>query len=120
MPEEVNRDFVAEIQDLQLRLKESQDALGAIVREEVDALVVSTPQGPQIYTLKGAEKPYRILIEEMKEGAVMLSDDNLILYSNEGFAKMVKYRYGKNQRHENRNHGSPNSQRSVHGCTISG
>ena len=86
MPKEVNRDFIAEIQDLQLRLKESQDALGAIVREEVDALVVSTPQGPQeIHTLKGAEKPYRSLIEEMKEGAVMLSDDNLILYSNEGF-----------------------------------
>ena len=90
MPKKTNRDFIAEIQDLQLRLKESQDALEAIVREEVDALVVSTPQGPQIYTLKGAEKPYRILIEEMKEGAVMLSDDNLIIYSNEGFAKMVK------------------------------
>jgi len=91
MPENVNRDSIAEIQDLQLRLKEAQDTLEAIVREEVDALVVSTAQGPQIYTLRGAEKPYRILIEEMKEGAVMLSDDNCILYSNDGFAKMVKY-----------------------------
>ena len=91
MPEKVNRDFIAEIQDLQLRLREAQDALEAIVREEVDALVVSTPQGPQIYTIHGAEKPYRILIEEMKEGAVMLSDDDTILYSNNGFAKMVKY-----------------------------
>jgi PAS domain S-box-containing protein len=90
MPEKTNRDFIAENQDLKIRLKEAQDALEAIVREEVDALVVSTAQGPQIYTLRGAEKPYRVLIEEMKEGAVMLSDDNCILYSNGGFAKMMK------------------------------
>jgi PAS domain S-box-containing protein len=91
MPEKVKRDYINEIQDLQLRLKEAQDTLEAIVREEVDALVVKTPQGPQIYSLKGAEKPYRILVEEMKEGAVMLSGDDTILYSNESFAKMVKY-----------------------------
>ena len=91
MPKKTSRDIIAENQDLHLRLKEAQEALEAIVREEVDALVVKTSQGPQIYSLKGAEKPYRILVEEMKEGAVMLSGNDTILYSNESFAKMVKY-----------------------------
>ena len=54
------------------------------------ALVVSTPKGHQIYTIKGAEKPYRVLIEEMQEGAVMLSDDNIDILLQQGFAKMMK------------------------------
>ena len=56
------------------QLAEAQETLRAIQHGEVDALVVSTPQGEQIYSITGAEKPYRVLIEEMKEGAVMLSE----------------------------------------------
>ena len=33
---------------------------------EVDGLVVSTPKGEQVYTITGAEGPYRALIEDMK------------------------------------------------------
>ena len=62
----------------------------AIQHGEVDALIVSTPEGEQVYSITGAEKPYRVLIEEMKEGAVMLSEDDTILYCNNGFAKIVK------------------------------
>ncbi|VVB94351.1 Methyl sulfide methyltransferase-associated sensor [uncultured archaeon] len=56
----------------------------------MDALVVSTPQGDQVYTLKGAERPYRVLMEKMKEGAVTLSEDNTIFYCNQGFADMLR------------------------------
>ena len=91
MQKKAYEDLVAEIQELQLSLEEAQETLNAIRRGEVDGLVVSTPKGEQVYTISGAEKPYRVLIEEMREGAVMLSDDNTILYCNSGFAKMMKY-----------------------------
>ena len=82
--------LTAENQALHEQLAEAHETLRAIHHGEVDALVVTTPQGPQIYTLSGAETPYRILIEEMREGAVMLSDNNTILYCNRGFSQMVQ------------------------------
>jgi PAS domain S-box-containing protein len=91
MPEKTAKDLIAENEELRVQLEEAQETLNAIRRGEVDGLVVSTPKGEQIYTLSGAETPYRLLIEEMKEGALMLSDDNIILYANKGFAKIVKH-----------------------------
>lgn len=90
MNEKSPEELIAENEELRIQLEEAQETLNAIRRGEVDGLVVSTPRGEQVYTLTGAEKPYRVLIEEMKEGAVMLSEDNIILYCNSGFAKMMK------------------------------
>jgi len=81
--------LIAKNQELQARLQEALETLDAIRRGEVDGIVVSTPEGEQVYSISGAEKPYRFLIEEMREGAAMLSDDNTILYCNRGFAKIV-------------------------------
>jgi len=91
MQEKAAKDLSAENQKLRVRLEELQETLDAIRRGEVDGLVVSTPKGERVYTLSGAETPYRLLIEEMKEGALMLSDDNAILYANKGFANIVKH-----------------------------
>ena len=33
--------------------------------------------------------PYRMLVEEMSEGALTIATDGLILYANRGFAKML-------------------------------
>ena len=90
MQKKANRRFNAESSRATRPLEEAQETLDAIRRGEVDGLVVSTPKGEQVYTISGAEKPYRALIEEMREGAVMLSDDNTILYCNSGFAKMMR------------------------------
>lgn len=90
MNEKSPEELIAENEELRIQLEEAQETLNAIRRGEVDGLVVSTPRGEQVYTLTGAEKPYRLLIEEMKEGAVMLSEDNIILYCNSGFAKMME------------------------------
>jgi two-component system cell cycle sensor histidine kinase/response regulator CckA len=90
MDQKTFEDLLAENQELSAQLEEAQETLNAIRRGEVDGLVISTPKGDQVYTITGAEKPYRVLIEEMKEGAVMLSDDDTILYCNIGFAKMMK------------------------------
>jgi PAS domain S-box-containing protein len=43
-----------------------------------------------VFTLQGAEHAYRVLIESMSEGAVTLTEEDVILYANQCFARMVK------------------------------
>ena len=64
--------------------------MGAIRRGEVDALVVSTPQGDRTFTLESADYSYRVFIEAMHEGAVTLGPDGTILYCNQRFSEIVK------------------------------
>jgi PAS domain S-box-containing protein len=78
-----------EIEQLKTRLEEAEDALGAIRSGEVDAVMVSGPRGDQVYTLKGADQPYRALVETMNEGAVTLLPDCIIVYSNPRFSETV-------------------------------
>jgi two-component system, NarL family, sensor kinase len=85
---EAKRETQAEA--LKRRLKEAEETLGAIRRGEVDALVLSTEKGDQVFTLRSADHPYRILVESMAEGALTLSLEGVILYSNHAFSEMVK------------------------------
>jgi PAS domain S-box-containing protein len=78
-----------ELDELRRRLQEAEETLSAIRSGEVDALVVSGPAGEKVFTLEGAEHPYRVLIESMNEGAVSLSREGIILYCNSAFARMV-------------------------------
>ena len=78
-----------EIEDLRCRLDEAEETLRAIRRGEVDALVVDGPTGEAIYTLTSADYPYRLMIDEMNEGAVTVSPDSYILYSNRNFAGIL-------------------------------
>ena len=79
-----------ELAELRARLADAEETLRAIRTGEVDAVVVAGKQGPQVFTLEGAEHAYRVLIECMNEGALILTADGLILYANQSFAKMVK------------------------------
>jgi PAS domain S-box-containing protein len=80
-----------ELEDLRQRLQEAEETLSAIRSGEVDALVVSGPSGEKVFTLEGAEHPYRVLVESMNEGAVSLSNDGTILYCNSAFARMAGF-----------------------------
>jgi len=75
---------------LEERLREATETLDAIRNGEVDALVVDGPAGQVVYALENADRPYRVLVESMKEGAVTLSGDGMILYCNEHFAELVE------------------------------
>jgi len=79
-----------ELAKLRARLAEAQETLRAIRRGEVDAVIVAGREGPQVFSLQGAEHAYRVLIESMNEGALTLTAGNVILYANRRFAKMVK------------------------------
>jgi PAS domain S-box-containing protein len=79
-----------DVADLRLHLAEAAEVLRAIRIGDVDAVLVQGPLGDQLFTLKGADEPYRVLIEEMNQGAVTLSADGSILYCNQRFADLVK------------------------------
>jgi PAS domain S-box-containing protein len=77
-----------ELDELRQRLQEAEETLNAIRSGEVDALVVSGPAGEKVFTLEGAEHPYRVLVESMNEGAISLTNDGVVLYCNSAFAHM--------------------------------
>ena len=79
----------SEIAELERRLNEAEETLRAIREGEVDALVIDGPQGEVVYTLTTADYPYRLMIDEMNEGAVSVSPDAFILYSNRNFAGIL-------------------------------
>src|SRR5215475_1462749 len=89
-PEGAREHLLQHIKQLEMRLEEAESTLQAIRHGEVDALVVSSPAGPQVYTLQSADHPYRILVQEMQEGALTLTSTGLILYANLAFASMMR------------------------------
>ena len=78
------------MEDLRDRLVEAEETLRAIRQGEIDALVVSEEQGERVYTLHSADRPYRLMIEEMGQGAVTLLPDGTILYCNRCFSALVQ------------------------------
>jgi PAS domain S-box-containing protein len=72
--------------ELRARVVELEETLRAIHMGEVDAVLVSSVKGDQVFTLQGAEHPYRLLVETIEEGAATLTDDGTVLYSNKSFA----------------------------------
>src|SRR5688572_28125200 len=74
---------------LRARLAEAEELLQSIRQGEIDALVVESPGGHKVYTLHSADEPYRHLVEEMQEGAVVITEGGDILYANARFAVMV-------------------------------
>jgi len=75
--------------ELERRLEEAEETLRAIRGGQVDALVVNTAEGEKIFTLRGAEASYRILVEAMNEGSLLLMTDGTVLYANARFAAMA-------------------------------
>ena len=79
------------IAELEARLGEAEETLEAIRAGEVDAVVVGPEGGPQrVYTLQTADRPYRVLIEEIQEGAVTLTGEGVVLYCNRALAGLLR------------------------------
>ncbi|WP_426102155.1 putative bifunctional diguanylate cyclase/phosphodiesterase [Massilia sp. TSP1-1-2] len=62
----------------------------AIRNGKVDALFVSGRQGEWMFTLSGADHAYRVLIEDMSEGALTLTADGIVTYANRRFAELLE------------------------------
>ena len=69
---------------------DSRETVQAIQRGEIDAVVVSeTADDPKVLLLGAAGRRYRLLVEQMRDGAATLSSDGDVLYSNPQFAAML-------------------------------
>ena len=77
----------------ELKASQTAQALAAIRDGEVDALFVAGSRGGStagwMFTLDGADRAYRLLIEEMAEGALTLTPEGHITYANRRFADML-------------------------------
>src|SRR5262249_38043347 len=82
--------LTSKLEELRARLEESEETIQAIRTGKVDAVVVSGPQGEQIYTLHGADHSYQVLLQDMNEGAATMLPDSSFLYCNRAFADMLK------------------------------
>ncbi len=81
--------LLLENEELRQRVYEYEETLNSIRNGEIDAIVVSGVDGEKIYSLTSAETMYRIIIEEMNEGAITTSSDGLITYCNARFAELI-------------------------------
>ncbi|MDX1524593.1 MAG: PAS domain-containing protein [Anaerolineae bacterium] len=88
--EESRQQLLAERDALRDRLAEANDTLTAIRSGQIDGLVVETPDGPQLFTLIGVDYTYRVLVEQMNEGALTITPAGHILYCNQHFADLVE------------------------------
>jgi PAS domain S-box-containing protein len=80
----------AERDALRQRLAEAEETLHAIRSGAVDAFLIEDGDaGERVYTLEGADRPYRTLVECMQQGALVLADDGTILFGNGRFAMMT-------------------------------
>ena len=71
-------------------MTEAEDTLRAIAAGQVDAFVVSDG-GPdrRVFTLSTADRPYRIFVENMRDGAATLSSGGIILYANRRLSEIL-------------------------------
>ncbi len=83
-------DLHREIDELRQRLAEAEDTLAAIRAGEVDAIVVDGVGGTQVFSLAGAEKIYRVLVETMYEAGLTISPEGTILFCNQRFCDLLR------------------------------
>src|SRR5580698_8695389 len=88
-------DLVSKIEDLKLRLSEAQEAIDAIRNGSVDAFAIKKDGKPEVYTLQSLDYAYRVLIEKFGEGALNLTREGLIVYSNSYFSELIDVPHAK-------------------------
>ncbi|NNE76895.1 MAG: PAS domain S-box protein, partial [Pricia sp.] len=83
------------INDLETQLHESEELINAIKSGEVDAFAINKENGSEIYTLQSGDYAYRILIEKFGEGALNVTEEVLIVYTNGYFCQLLGLPYEK-------------------------
>src|SRR4051812_31142512 len=85
MSKESSQDLLQRIEELENRLAESEQLIEAIKAGEVDAFAVQVNNQSEVYTLQSGDYAYRVLIEKFRDGAVNLTEEGLIVYTNTYF-----------------------------------
>jgi len=77
------------LDELQRQIHDLQKALEAISSGGVDAVVVGPPGEEQVYTLESADRPYRVIVENMGEGSATISENGAVLFANARFGELM-------------------------------
>ncbi|NBC47901.1 MAG: PAS domain S-box protein, partial [Gammaproteobacteria bacterium] len=85
----LSTDPAGELQTLRKRLAEADAVLDAIRTGGIDALFVAADRGGQVLELQGAEHDYRLLVEEMGEGAMTVTANGHLYFANRRLAAML-------------------------------
>ena len=85
--------LILRVKELETQLEESEQLVEAIKSGEVDAFAINKDGQSEIYTLQSADYTYRLLIEEFGEGAVNVTEDGLIVYTNRYFPALLNLPY---------------------------
>jgi PAS domain S-box-containing protein len=83
------KELLEEIDQLRGRLGEAEQIIDAIRSGDADALVVTGPDGEQVFSLTGAERTYRLIVETMNEAALTVGLEGTILFCNQRFCDLV-------------------------------
>jgi hypothetical protein len=84
-----SEDLLSQIKDLKTRLSEAYEAIDAIKSGSVDAFAMKKNGKPEVFTLQSLDYAYRVLIEKFSEGALNLTREGLIIYSNSYFSGLI-------------------------------
>lgn len=79
--------------ELENRLGEAEQLIEAIKAGEVDAFAMNRNNKHEIFTLESGDYAYRMLVESFNQGAVTLTEDGLIVYTNSYFHKLLELPY---------------------------
>jgi len=93
MPTKSTKELVQKIEELENRVAEYEQLIGAIKAGEVDAFAITKDHQSEIFTLQSGDYAYRVLIEKFGEGALNLTEDGLIVYTNTYFFELLHLRY---------------------------
>ena len=74
---------------MQAQLREAQETIEAIRGGGIDSLMIGAPGQEQVYSLESADRPYRLIVEAMSEGAATISPRGVILNANPRLTTMT-------------------------------
>ena len=74
---------------MRAQLREASETIEAIRAGGIDSLVIGPPGHEQVYALATADRPYRLIVEAMNEGAAAISPRGVILEANPRLSAMT-------------------------------
>jgi two-component system, NarL family, sensor kinase len=78
------------IAELQGQLADAEEVLQAIAEYKVDAFVMGNHDDKRVYTLKGSDHVYQVILDSINEGAATVGADGAIFYCNPAFAALLQ------------------------------
>src|SRR5436305_453530 len=78
-------------------IKQETDNKDIVLEKPVLQCYVSvmSPNQSEVYTLQSGDYAYRVMIEQFGEGAVNVTEDGMIVYTNNFFYELLKLPYEK-------------------------